>query len=650
MNLIEIASKLKSFTDSQLLQAMQQPSGTVPSYLVMAELNRRKEARPANPPRTTVMQDLAAQLPQQIPMGQMPGPTYDHGGGVSGGHSSGIRRLEQSYARGGRVNFNWNPMPKIPKMEKVRGIGSLFKNFAEGGVVGYDEYGMPMYDGGGGQTPDRRYDARRGWYTMTPSGPEFEDRSRDLGIPSAPAGPAPLRAPQAAPPLPANPKGFFGVPGETSDPANVRVGQMRQLPAEQYDPWPTGAAPTDTQDEAFRFNQSMRALQDTVPGLKPGAPSSTGAAAPAGTSWHWQQNNPGNIRMTDSSLRSYPGAKPGVKGFLAFETPEQGQAAIGQTWRHISKTYKATTPREIISRYAPRGDGKNDPDAYAASLQKLTGLDPDQPVDLNDPAVMQKIQAAVSQIETGTAGPSSGKRPASMAEREAPGKRDNPYAAVEARLAEIEAARKGRKGEAMNMALINAGLGLMANKSPYFGVALGEAGLGALKGYREDTKNLREDEMLHLSAQAKMAEAKVAYDRGEFQKAFELMKESGVNRRHAETLTATKGEASIGRAMALKMFEHGLGQGDKARDAEQRLRRELLDPVKADTFRQQVASALRKPPNQVTQVDIDRAIREQTGVGARNEAPPPAGPSTTTRTGGRVVNGIYYPPGTTPPQ
>lgn len=135
-----------------------------------------------------------------------------------------------------------------------------------------------------------------------------------------------------------------------------------------------------------------------IPGVLPGTQADTGT-------WHTRQNNPGNIRMTEGSLKAYPGASPGQNGFLAFSTPEQGLAAIGQTFRYIAKTTGANTLLGILSKYAPRGDGANDPAAYAAAVSKETGIPVDAPLNLDDPATMAKIIPAVVRVETGKASP-----------------------------------------------------------------------------------------------------------------------------------------------------------------------------------------------------------------------------------------------------
>ena len=45
MNIIDMQNNLKGLTDQQLVGEMQQPTGQVPQYLVLAELTRRKDMR-----------------------------------------------------------------------------------------------------------------------------------------------------------------------------------------------------------------------------------------------------------------------------------------------------------------------------------------------------------------------------------------------------------------------------------------------------------------------------------------------------------------------------------------------------------------------------------------------------------------------------
>lgn len=60
MNLLGIQDALKNASDQQLMQLMRAPDSTTPSYLVVSELNRRKQmrAKQAEPPSRTVAEDL----------------------------------------------------------------------------------------------------------------------------------------------------------------------------------------------------------------------------------------------------------------------------------------------------------------------------------------------------------------------------------------------------------------------------------------------------------------------------------------------------------------------------------------------------------------------------------------------------------------
>jgi len=71
MNIVKLQNELKNVPDQALIGYVQNPTGQVPSYLALSELQRRKEMREkyqaAQPDKTTVAEDLAA--PQSQPQG-----------------------------------------------------------------------------------------------------------------------------------------------------------------------------------------------------------------------------------------------------------------------------------------------------------------------------------------------------------------------------------------------------------------------------------------------------------------------------------------------------------------------------------------------------------------------------------------------------
>jgi hypothetical protein len=113
MNLLKIQDALKNASDDQLMQLMQAPDSSAPSYLVLSEIRRRKDMRAQQPqePQGTVAEDLAS-TPQ----------TYDQ---------AGIRSLRTpGYEEEERV-----PSEDVEEMR-------------EGGVVRMDNGGQIFGEGG----------------------------------------------------------------------------------------------------------------------------------------------------------------------------------------------------------------------------------------------------------------------------------------------------------------------------------------------------------------------------------------------------------------------------------------------------------------------------------------------------------------------
>ena len=65
MNLVKIADMLKNATDQSLAQEIQNPTGSVPSYMVLSELERRKKLRSSlmnNEPQQSVAEEASAEF------------------------------------------------------------------------------------------------------------------------------------------------------------------------------------------------------------------------------------------------------------------------------------------------------------------------------------------------------------------------------------------------------------------------------------------------------------------------------------------------------------------------------------------------------------------------------------------------------------
>lgn len=103
--------------------------------------------------------------------------------------------------------------------------------------------------------------------------------------------------------------------------------------------------------------------------------------------------NIGNIRM--------PGGQP---GFRTFGTPDAAIAAVRDNLRAYPQAFNGGQPMNLLqigARWAPKGDGNNDPVAWARNVATVAGIDPQRPIDMNDPIVMARIAKGIHAAEFG---------------------------------------------------------------------------------------------------------------------------------------------------------------------------------------------------------------------------------------------------------
>jgi hypothetical protein len=103
-----------------------------------------------------------------------------------------------------------------------------------------------------------------------------------------------------------------------------------------------------------------------------------------------QVNNPGN-------LRAAPGAKSAY-GFAQFDNVNDGFAAMAALLGSYPSKYHVDTLSGILGTYAPRKD-HNDTDRYIKNVAQWTGFNPDQHLDMHDPATMKKLISAMVRQE-----------------------------------------------------------------------------------------------------------------------------------------------------------------------------------------------------------------------------------------------------------
>lgn len=111
-------------------------------------------------------------------------------------------------------------------------------------------------------------------------------------------------------------------------------------------------------------------------------------------------NNPTNLQpLTNGKL--WPG-QTGVSGrFATFATPQAGIEAAVQNLQAYGSQHGINTLQGIANRWAPAGDGANNPQAYAAALGKTLGIAPNAPLNMKDTALLHRIVQAQIPLESG---------------------------------------------------------------------------------------------------------------------------------------------------------------------------------------------------------------------------------------------------------
>jgi len=102
-----------------------------------------------------------------------------------------------------------------------------------------------------------------------------------------------------------------------------------------------------------------------------------------------------------------------------------------------------------------------------------------------------------------------------------------------------------RRASNINEALMRAGLGIMASKSPRFLQAAGEGGMAGLGTFREGLKDIRQSEELNTAARMKMAEAEMLRGERKFKAADDAERSARDNQRDAVALANTESAMAL---------------------------------------------------------------------------------------------------------
>ncbi|CUJ68357.1 LPD5 domain-containing protein [Achromobacter xylosoxidans] len=107
-----------------------------------------------------------------------------------------------------------------------------------------------------------------------------------------------------------------------------------------------------------------------------------------------RNNNPGNIQKGAGFQGEVEGNDP---RFATFATPEDGIRAIGMNLLTYQRQHGLDTVQGILNRWAPPSE--NDTGAYVGQVARALGVEPNQQLDLSDPATLTGLTAAIIRHE-----------------------------------------------------------------------------------------------------------------------------------------------------------------------------------------------------------------------------------------------------------
>lgn len=88
----------------------------------------------------------------------------------------------------------------------------------------------------------------------------------------------------------------------------------------------------------------------------------------------WRCNNPGNVKLSPRTEKAGAIGKDHI-GHAVFPSFEEGRAAQYDLLFSADSVYYTLTLQDAINRYAPWGDGENNPTKYARFVSIKTGID-----------------------------------------------------------------------------------------------------------------------------------------------------------------------------------------------------------------------------------------------------------------------------------
>lgn len=148
----------------------------------------------------------------------------------------------------------------------------------------------------------------------------------------------------------------------------------------------------DKHNERQRLNEARTAYANGVPGGGIQAPSPPLMGVPSGGGGV-NSNNIGNVRPVGAST-----------GFQQPPDFNSGVALAVNNVKAYPKAFNGGQPMSLLQigeKWAPRGDGANDPRQWAVNVSQFSGLPVNQPLNMDDPQVAAAFARGVHGAEHG---------------------------------------------------------------------------------------------------------------------------------------------------------------------------------------------------------------------------------------------------------
>lgn len=573
MNVLELQDKLKNFSEDQLVNEMQQPSGSVPQYLVLSEINRRKRIR------DDYQQQQQSQQPQMTVAQEKLAGSGVPEEGLAGLAAAMAPKTDMTENTGATPDQTM-PMPEAPapmaELPQEGGIATMAKGgyvrrYQPGGFMGAQEL-PPLTSGdypvGAGRAtmidgifvellPDGSVvDAR----TRQPVPPEVSQKARGKLMQPAGAGMFDPSRPIASSVMGGAQAGSNELMQNEaqlldeergrsilSQGVNPSFEQTRRMQDEfgigiadrRGQPPSTPAAP--------EFSPVFDATTDTpiASALAPRGPES--AAAQTAPSAQGDFHEPSGLyfeEMADAQLMALAnggdqraaaelgrrsGAQPAPAAPAPGQTTDPRAVSQGEVPGFVQRIMEGigTMPPQIggyeLEYPAPAVDSEKPPSLTApesadelnppmdrtALLRRMTADDAYTYTPPEPTTPDAEAPPAGGGTGAGAGGVGGGSRGAGGA-----GGAGGGYGSVESQIIELLKAREKRAESDKWLALAEAGLALMASDQPTLGGAIGEAGQVGLSGLRASRDEYESAKMDLLKMQQSLASARASAAKG----------------------------------------------------------------------------------------------------------------------------------------